>query len=45
MVQGRCMSCKRQVEIVGGKEHKMKNGRFMLKGHCGKCNTTVCRIL
>ena len=44
-VEGRCMKCKKQVVITNGKESKMKTGAFMLKGKCGKCGTTVCRIL
>ena len=42
---GRCMKCKKQVVISGGKESKTANGMRMLKGSCPKCNTTVCRIL
>lgn len=45
MVSGRCMKCKRQVEIKSGKEHRMKHGNYMLKGKCGRCGTTVCRII
>ena len=45
MTEGRCMVCKKQVEMVGGSPHKMKNGRSMMKGKCPKCGTTVCRIM
>jgi hypothetical protein len=45
MVEGRCMKCKKQVEIKDGKESKMKNGCMMLKGKCPKCATTVCCML
>ena len=40
-----CMKCKKKVEINDGKKSKMKNGRYMMKGKCPKCGTTVCRIL
>jgi len=45
MVEGRCMKCKKQVEITEGEEIVMKNGMAAMKGKCGKCNTTVFRIL
>ena len=44
-MEGRCMKCKAQVEIIDGKEDEMKNGRKMIKGKCITCGTTVCRIL
>lgn len=45
MVEGRCMRCKKQVTIEGGKENVSANGMRMLKGKCAKCGTTVCKIL
>jgi hypothetical protein len=44
MEKGRCMKCKKQVEIHNGKEVRMKTGNYMLKGKC-KCGCTVCRII
>ena len=45
MVEGRCMKCKKQVEIQDGSEVTMKNGMRAMKGTCGKCSTKVFRIL
>jgi len=45
MVEGRCMKCQKQVEIKNGKETITKNKMRMMKGSCGKCNTTVCCML
>ena len=45
MVEGRCMKCRKQVEILNGQETVTKNGMKMLKGKCGACGTTVCKIL
>jgi len=45
MVEGRCMKCKKQVEIQSGKEVVMKNGMKAMKGECAKCGTKVFRIL
>jgi len=45
MVEGRCMKCKKQVEIKDSKEIKMKNGMKAAKGECPKCGTKVFRIL
>ncbi|MBI4145743.1 hypothetical protein HY489_00210 [Candidatus Woesearchaeota archaeon] len=45
MAEGRCMKCKMQVEIKDAKEVTMKNGMKALKGKCGKCGTSVFRIL
>ncbi len=39
------MKCKKQVEITSGKEAVTPNKMRMMKGTCGKCGTTVCRIL
>jgi len=44
-MQGRCMKCKAQVEITNGSEVVTKNNMRMLKGTCGTCGTTVCKIL
>ena len=45
LVMGRCMKCRAQREITGGKETVTKNNMRMLKGKCPKCGTTVCKIL
>ena len=45
MVEGRCMKCKKQVEMKDPKNETMKNGMLMAKGKCPKCGTTVCKIL
>lgn len=42
---GRCMKCKKQVNIEGAKETVTKNKMRMMKGKCPTCGTTVCRIL
>ena len=45
MVEGRCMKCKKSVEIKDAKEVTMKNGMRAMKGVCGKCGTKVFRIM
>ena len=45
MAEGRCMKCKKNVEIKDAKEKVWKNGMKALEGKCGKCGTKVCRIL
>ena len=45
MAEGRCMKCKKQVEIQNGEEIVMKNGMKAMKGECGDCGTKVFRIL
>lgn len=45
MVEGRCMRCKKQVEIKDGEEVVMKNGMKAMKGVCTVCGTKVFRIL
>ena len=45
MTRGRCMKCKKEVEIKDGKEIIMKNGMKAMKGVCGACDTKVFRIL
>ncbi len=44
MVEGRCMKCRKQVNIINPKEYKMKNGLYAMKGTC-KCGTKVFRII
>ena len=39
MVQGRCMKCKKPVEIKDGKEVTMKNGMKAMKGTIPKSGT------
>lgn len=45
MVEGRCMKCKRLVEIKDAKEITMKNNMKALQGVCPVCNTKTFRIL
>ena len=45
MAEGRCMKCRKSVEIKDGKEVTMKNGMNAMKGKCGACGTSVFRIL
>ena len=45
MTKGRCMHCKKEVEMKDAKEVKMKNGRKAVKGKCSKCGTGMYRIL
>ncbi len=45
MAEGRCMKCKKSVEIKDGKEITMKNKMKAMKGVCPKCGTKVFRIL
>jgi len=45
MVEGRCMKCKKQVEIANGQETLTSKGLRMVRGKCPVCGTTVCRIL
>lgn len=45
MVEGRCMKCKKTVEIKDAREVEMKNGMKAAKGTCGACGTKVFRIL
>ena len=44
-VKGRCCKCKKMVQIVNGKVEKTKNNRNILKGHCGICQTKVCKFV
>jgi len=45
MVQGRCMKCKKSVDIKDAKEVTMKNKMKAMKGVCPKCGTKVFRIV
>ena len=45
MVEGRCMKCKKGVEMKDAKEVRMKNGMKAMKGVCPKCGTKVFRIV
>lgn len=44
MPEGRCMRCKKQVEIKDPKKVKTAKGKEMIKGKCSTpgCTTTVC---
>ena len=43
-MEGRCMKCKKQVEIQNPKASKTSRGTTINKGTCKKCGTTVCRM-
>lgn len=45
MFQGRCMKCKKQVDIKDGVENKTTRGVKIIKGICPVCSTKVCRLL
>jgi endogenous inhibitor of DNA gyrase (YacG/DUF329 family) len=45
MAEGRCMKCRKQVEIKDAVESRTANGLRILKGVCPTCETKVCRIL
>lgn len=45
MPRGRCMKCKKEVDMKNSKEVTMKNGMRAAKGECGTCGTKVFRIL
>ncbi len=42
--QGRCMKCKKQVEIKDEKEVIMKNNMKAVTGVCPDCGTKVFKI-
>lgn len=44
-IEGRCMKCKKQVEIENAIITKTSRGVNIAKGVCGKCGTKVCRML
>jgi len=44
MAEGRCMKCKKQVEMKDAKEVVMKNGMKALSGVCPACSTKVFKI-
>ena len=44
MAEGRCMKCKKSVEIKDGKEIVMKNKMRAMSGVCPNCGTKVFRI-
>ena len=45
MPKGRCMKCKKEVEIKDPKEVVLKNKMKAAKGVCPVCGTKVFRIL
>lgn len=45
MVQGYCVKCKQNVEMIDAKEVTMKNGRKAMKGKCKSCGTGMYKIL
>ena len=45
MAEGRCMKCKKTVEIKNPEDVVMKNGMAAIKGVCGTCGTKVFRIV
>ncbi len=42
---GRCMKCRESRDIEEGVVVRTKRGGYMLKGKCGKCGTTICKIM
>lgn len=44
-MEGRCVKCRKQVEIKDGVESKTSRGVRILKGICPYCGTKVCRML
>ncbi len=44
-MQGRCMKCKEQKDMLDVQITKTARGGFMAKGKCQKCGTGVCKIL
>jgi len=45
MVEGYCVKCKTKREIQNGVESTTSRGVRIVKGKCGVCKTTVCRLL
>ena len=45
MVTGRCMKCRKNVEIKNPEEIVMKNKMKAVKGVCPNCGTKVFRIV
>ena len=45
MAEGRCMKCKKQVEIKNAEDVVMKNKMKAIKGECPDCGTKVFRIV
>ena len=45
MAEGRCMKCKKQVEIKNAEDVVMKNNMKAIKGECPDCGTKVFRIV
>jgi hypothetical protein len=45
MVVGYCLKCKAKNEIEGAKFELNKKGRPVARGKCGKCGTTMYKIL
>jgi len=42
MSEGRCMKCKKQVEIKDPQKVKNAKGKEYIRGKCPNCGTTVC---
>ena len=45
MVTGRCLHCRKQIEILNSEKYLMKNGLEAMRGKCPVCGTKVFRIL
>jgi DNA-directed RNA polymerase subunit RPC12/RpoP len=43
-VQGYCLKCKKQVDIVGASQITMKNGKPAITGTCPNCGTKIFKI-
>jgi len=44
MIPGRCMKCKKEVEMKDAQMVKTARGGFMAKGKCPECGSGTCRI-
>ncbi|MBI4438574.1 hypothetical protein HY640_01425 [Candidatus Woesearchaeota archaeon] len=45
MVEGRCMKCKKPMEMKDAKEVVMKNKMKAMQGSCPKCGTKMFKIV
>jgi hypothetical protein len=43
--EGYCVKCREKKEVKDGKVVETANGRYMAKGKCPDCGTTVTRFV
>jgi hypothetical protein len=43
--KGYCFKCKTKRVIENGKKVKMKNSIYAIRGKCGRCFTTIFKII